>query len=62
MSFAVSFQKMDPSLGAVIIGVEVVCVDANIFGVHMSDGVIRWHRRGTYLDAVDLSAEVRAYK
>jgi hypothetical protein len=53
---------MDPSLGAVIIGVEVVCVDANIFGVHMSDGVIRWHRRGTYLDAVDLSAEVRAYK
>jgi hypothetical protein len=60
MSFAVSFQKMDPSLGAVIIGAEVVCVGANNFGVHTSDGVIPWNLRGTYLGAIDLGAEVGA--
>jgi hypothetical protein len=46
---------MDPWLGAVIIG-------ANFFGVHIADWGLRWNWRGAYLDAVDLSAEVRAYK
>jgi hypothetical protein len=37
MPLAVSFQKMDPSLGVVIIGAEVVCPGANIIGVCLSD-------------------------
>jgi hypothetical protein len=32
------FQKMDPMLGAIIIGTEPVCAGANIIGVHTSDG------------------------
>jgi hypothetical protein len=51
---------MDPRLGVVIISAEVVCVSANNFGVHTSDGVMPWNQRGTYLGAVDLGAEVGA--
>jgi hypothetical protein len=62
MPFAVSFQKMDPELGAVIIGAEVVCVGANNIGVHTSDSGIPWNLHGTYLGAKIYGAEVRAYK
>jgi hypothetical protein len=33
MPFAVSFQKMDPNLGAIIIGAEVKHSDASTIGV-----------------------------
>jgi hypothetical protein len=36
MPFVVSFQKMDPYLGAVIIGAEVIHSDANIIGADFS--------------------------
>jgi hypothetical protein len=36
MSFVVSFQKMDPNLGAVIIGVEVTHSGAGIIGANFS--------------------------
>jgi hypothetical protein len=38
MPLTVSFQKMDPMLGAIIIGAELLCAGANIIGVHTSDG------------------------
>jgi hypothetical protein len=38
MPLAVSFQKMDPWLGAVIIGAELLCAGANNIGAHTSDG------------------------
>jgi hypothetical protein len=60
MSLSVSFQKMDPYLGAVIIRAELVCVGANIIGVHTSDVGIPGNLRGTYLGAIDLGAEVGA--
>jgi hypothetical protein len=34
--FVVSFQKMDPNLGAVIIGAEVTHSGANIIGANFS--------------------------
>jgi hypothetical protein len=34
MPLAVSFQKMDHMLGAIIIGAELLCAGANIIGVH----------------------------
>jgi hypothetical protein len=34
MPFAVSFQKMDPNLGAIIIGAEVTHSCADIIGVN----------------------------
>jgi hypothetical protein len=60
MPLAVSFQKMDPMLDAIIIGAEPVCVGATIFGVHTSDGGMTWNLCGTYLGAIDLGAEVGA--
>jgi hypothetical protein len=36
MPFAVSFQKMDPNLGAVIIGAEVTHSGADIIGANFS--------------------------
>jgi hypothetical protein len=36
MLFAVSFQKMDPNLGAIIIGVEVTHSGADIIGPNFS--------------------------
>jgi hypothetical protein len=36
ISFLVSFQKMDPNLGAVIIGAEVTHSGANIIGANFS--------------------------
>jgi hypothetical protein len=36
MPFVVSFQKMDPYLGAVIIGAEVTHSGANIIGANFS--------------------------
>jgi hypothetical protein len=36
MPFVVSFQKMDPNLGAVIIGVEVTHSDTDIIGANFS--------------------------
>jgi hypothetical protein len=36
MPFAVSFQKTDPNLGVIIIGVEVTHNDASIIGVNFS--------------------------
>jgi hypothetical protein len=37
MPLAVSFQKMDPYLGAVIIGAELLCAGANSFGACLPD-------------------------
>jgi hypothetical protein len=37
MSFAVSFQKMDPNLGAIIIGAEVTHSGADIIGANFSN-------------------------
>jgi hypothetical protein len=36
MSFAVSFQKMDPNLGVIIIGAEVTHNDASTIGANFS--------------------------
>jgi hypothetical protein len=36
MPFAVSFQKMDPNLGAIIIGAEVTHSDASTSGANFS--------------------------
>ena len=36
MPFVVSFQKMDPYLGAVIIGAEVTHIDASTIGANFS--------------------------
>jgi hypothetical protein len=36
MPFVVSFQKMDPNLGAVIIGAEVTHSGADIIGTNFS--------------------------
>jgi hypothetical protein len=36
MPFTVSFQKMDPNLGAIIIGAEVTHSGANIIGANFS--------------------------
>jgi hypothetical protein len=60
MPLAVSFQKMDPMLGAIIIGAEPVCAGANNIGVQTSDGGMTRNLRGTYLGAIDLGAEVGA--
>jgi hypothetical protein len=60
MSLAVSFQKMDPWLGAVIIVAELLCAGANNIGAHTSDGGVTWDLRGMYLGAIDLGAEVGA--
>jgi hypothetical protein len=38
----VSFQKMDPYLGAVIIGAELPCVGANTIGAYTSDVAVGW--------------------
>jgi hypothetical protein len=38
MSLTVSFQKMNPMLGAIIIGAELVCVGANIIVDCLPDG------------------------
>jgi hypothetical protein len=38
MPLAVSFQKMDLMLGAIIIGAELVCAGANIIGACLPDG------------------------
>jgi hypothetical protein len=57
MPLTVSFQKMDPMLGAIIISAELLCAGANIIGVHTSDGGVTWDLRGMYLGAIDLGAE-----
>jgi hypothetical protein len=36
MPFTVSFQKMDPNLGAIIIGAEVTHIDASTIGANFS--------------------------
>jgi hypothetical protein len=56
MPLTVSFQKIDPMLGAIIIGAEPVCAGANIFGVHTSDGGMTWNLHGMYLGAIDLDS------
>jgi len=38
----VSFQKMDPYLGAVIIGAELPCAGANTIGAYTSDVAVGW--------------------
>jgi hypothetical protein len=60
MPLAVSFQKMDPMLGAIIIGAELVCAGATTIGAYTSDGGVTWNLRGTYLGAIDLGTEVHA--
>jgi hypothetical protein len=73
MPLAVSFQKMDPMLGAIIIGAEHVCAGANTIGAYTSDAGVIWiyvartsaPRRpvnDAYLGAKIYGAEVRAYK
>jgi hypothetical protein len=57
---AVSFQKMDSWLGAVIIGAELLCAGANNIGAHTSDGGVTWDLRGMYLGALDRGAGVGA--
>jgi hypothetical protein len=42
MPLAVSFQKMDPMLGAIIIGAEHVCAGANTIGAYTSDAGVTW--------------------
>mgnify|MGYP004563034593 CR=1 FL=1 len=42
MPLAVSFQKMDPMLGAIIIGAEDVCAGANTIGAYTSDVGVIW--------------------
>jgi hypothetical protein len=37
MSLTVSFQKIDPMLGAIIIGAEPVCAGANNIGACLPD-------------------------
>jgi hypothetical protein len=39
MPFPVSFQKMDPNLGAIIIGAEVTHSDTSTIGANFSDVV-----------------------
>jgi hypothetical protein len=54
MPLSVSFQNMDPMLGAIIIAAEPVCAGANNIGVQTSDGGMTRNLRGTYLGAIDL--------
>jgi hypothetical protein len=62
MPLLVSFQNLDPQLGAIDIGAELVRLGANYFGVH---NVLRgyivavtWQQVG----AVDLGADLGTYK